>query len=91
MCKLPGMVSPAQNPDDMVDLQQNFVHNLREQLDVRHLSQAEFARLMGVHPTHLCQIFQGYRNAGFQTVQAAARALNMHPLALLADVPDSSN
>lgn len=75
--------------NEMVDLQRNFIRNLRKRLEERQMSQAELARRMHVNPTHISQLFSGNRNAGLQTIESAAKALRIHPLELLVDDFDS--
>lgn len=66
-----------------MDLQTSFVSNLRRELQDRGWSQSDLAKLMDVNPSHISQLFSGYRKPGLKTIEMTAEALGINALELL--------
>jgi transcriptional regulator with XRE-family HTH domain len=66
------------------ELQRHLGENLRAQRDNRHLSQEEFAELLGVHRTYVGGLERGERNVTLKTVERLASRLGVSPAELLA-------
>jgi len=66
-----------------MDLQTNFLSNLRRELHNRNWSQSDLAKRMDVNPSHISQLFSGYRKAGLKTIEMTAEALGINALELL--------
>ena len=66
------------------DLQRRFGINLRNERKTRHLSQEEFADLLGVHRTYIGGLERGERNVTFRTVERLAERLHVCASDLLA-------
>ena len=66
-----------------MDLQANFLANLRRELQARDWTQSDLAKAMDVNPSHISQLFSGYRKPGLKTIEMAAEALGINAFELL--------
>ncbi|MBN1851101.1 MAG: helix-turn-helix transcriptional regulator [Pirellulales bacterium] len=60
-------------------LSRNFVKNLKKALEEAEISQAELARLSGVHYVTINRILHGHLNPTIDTCEALAKALGIKP------------
>lgn len=67
------------------DLQHTLGRNLRNIRLARELSQEDFAEFLGVHRTYVGGVERGERNLSLRSVERLAEALDVSPLALLAE------
>lgn len=58
-------------------LRERFLHRVREQLELRGMSQAELARRMSASPQFVSQYLAGHSCPGLEVVQRFADALEI--------------
>lgn len=71
------------------DLQRTVGRNLRAHREARGLGQEAFADVLGVHRTYMGSVERGERNLTLKSVERIAKRLNLDPLDLVAQEPQS--
>ena len=64
---------------------------IKEYRELRHMTQAELAEIVGTNQKHLSRIECGYHSTNFNTIVAIAKALHISVDSLVADFDDSNN